>query len=243
GAHGTPTVLPLLKPMPIEQNTSNKSMSDLIEERAVDATLGTSLPEAIRSNPDIERLFPNYVELEKAFYKRTKIYPIMHLVAIRKQLYERYPFIATSLYDAFCQSKKIALEKMFNLRALRYMTPFLMRDIDEIYELFDGDPWPYGLEPNRPTLEAFVTYLTDQTIFPGKFQARVVFVLMRYKTQTLIINRNTLQFGSLSNETSHHRHASLSHRQSHSLARERGGGLGPSQHSHSRQSEAFFQRP
>src|SRR5260370_29371603 len=111
-------------------------MSDLIEERAVDATLGTSLPEAIRSNPDIVRLFPNYVELEKAFYKRTKIYPIMHLVAIRKQLYERYPFIATSLYTAFCQSKKIALEEMLNLRAHRHTTPFLMRAIhprDELY--------------------------------------------------------------------------------------------------------------
>ena len=125
GAHGSPTVLPLLNPIPIEQNTSNKSMSDLIEERVVDATLGTSLPEAIRTNPDIARLFPNYVELEKEYYKRTRIYPIMHLVAIRKQVYEKYPFVATSLYNAFCESKKIALEKMFNLRALRYMTPFL----------------------------------------------------------------------------------------------------------------------
>src|SRR6516225_8262254 len=152
GAHGTPTVLPLLKPMPIEQNTSNKSMSDLIEERAVDATLGTSLPEAIRSNPD------------------------MHLVAIRKQLYERYPLIATSLHNAFCESKKITLEKMFNLRALRYMTPFLMRDIDEIYELFDGDPWPYGVEPNRPTLEAFVTYLTDQSLIAAPVSVDDLFV-------------------------------------------------------------------
>ena len=176
GAHGSPTVLPLLKPIAIEQNTSNKSMSDLIEERVVDATLGTSLPAAIRSNPDIARLFPNYVELEKAFYKRTKIYPIMHLVAIRKQLYERYPFIATSLYNAFCESKKIALEKMFNLRALRYMTPFLMRDIDEIYELFDGDPWPYGVEPNRPTLEAFVTYLTDQSLIAAPVSVDDLFV-------------------------------------------------------------------
>ena len=89
GAHGSPTVLPLLKPIAVEQNTSNKSMSDLIEERAVDATLGTSLPEAIRSNPDIVRLFPDYVELEKAFYRRTKLYPIMHLVAIRKQPVQR----------------------------------------------------------------------------------------------------------------------------------------------------------
>jgi len=176
GAHGSPTVLPLLKPIAVEQNTSNKSMSDLIEERAVDATLGTSLPEAIRSNPDIVRLFPDYVELEKAFYKRTKIYPIMHLVAIRKQLYERYPFVATSLYNAFCEAKKIALEKMFNLRALRYMTPFLMRDIDEIYEIFDGDPWPYGIEPNRPTLEAFVTYLTDQSLIAAPVPVDDLFV-------------------------------------------------------------------
>jgi len=164
GAHGSPTVLPLLKPVSIEQNRSNKSLSDLIEERAVDATLGTSLPEAVRTNPDVVRLFPNYVELEKEYYRRTRICPIMHLVAIRKQVYERHPFVATSLYKAFCESKRIALEKMFNLRALRYMTPFLMRDIDEIYEVFDGDPWPYGVEANRPTLDAFVTYLQDQSL-------------------------------------------------------------------------------
>ncbi len=176
GAHGSPTVLPLLKPFPIEQNHSNKSMSDLLEERVVDATLGTSLPEAILTNPDIVRMFPNYVEIEKEFYKRTKIYPIMHLVAIRRDVYEKHPFIATSLYDAFVKSKKIALEKMFNLRALRYMTPFLMRDIDEIHEVFDGDPWPYGIEPNRPTLEAFMTYLTDQSLIAAPVPVDDLFV-------------------------------------------------------------------
>jgi 4,5-dihydroxyphthalate decarboxylase len=176
GAHGSPTVLPLHKPFPIEQNHSNKSMSDLLEERVVDATLGTSLPEAILTNPDIARLFPNYVELEKEFYQRTKIYPIMHLVAIRKDVYEKYPFIATSLYDAFVKAKKIALEKMFNLRALRYMTPFLMRDIDEIHEIFNGDPWPYGVEPNRPTLEAFMTYLTDQSLIAAPVPVDDLFV-------------------------------------------------------------------
>ncbi|MGE0036620.1 MAG: ABC transporter substrate-binding protein [Xanthobacteraceae bacterium] len=176
GAHGSPTVLPLLKPFPIEQNHSNKSMSDLLEERVVDATLGTSLPEAILTNPDIVRLFPNYVEIEKEFYQRTKIYPIMHLVAIRKDVYEKHPFIATSLYDAFVKSKKIALEKMFNLRALRYMTPFLMRDIDEIHEVFNGDPWPYGIEPNRPTLEAFMKYLTDQSLIAAPVPVDDLFV-------------------------------------------------------------------
>ena len=162
GAHGAPTVLPMLKKVDLEINHSGKSLSDLIEDGDVDATIGTSLPQAIRSNPDIARLFPNFRELEKDYYKRTKIYPIMHLVAIKKELYERHPFIATSLFNAFNKSKDIALEKMKNLRALRYMLPWMADDIDEIYDVFGGDPWPYGLEKNRPTLEALVTYLVDQ---------------------------------------------------------------------------------
>jgi 4,5-dihydroxyphthalate decarboxylase len=100
----------------------------------------------------------------------------MHLVAIRKQVHEKYPFVATSLYKAFCESKKIALAKMFNLRALRYMTPWLMRDIDEIYEVFDGDPWPYGVEANRPTLEAFITYLVDQSLIAAPVRVDDLFV-------------------------------------------------------------------
>jgi 4,5-dihydroxyphthalate decarboxylase len=176
GAHGKPTVLPLLKPIPIEIDPSGRSLSDLIEARVVDATLGTSLPESIRTNPDVMRLFPNYVEMERDYYKRTGIYPVMHLVAIKKDIYERYPFVATSLYDAFVESKKIALKHMFNLRALRYMTPFLMRDIDEIYEIFNGDPWPYGVEKNRKTLEALVTYLVDQHLIAAPVKVDDLFV-------------------------------------------------------------------
>jgi 4,5-dihydroxyphthalate decarboxylase len=161
GSHGSPTVLPLLKKISIENNTGKKTLGQLLAEGAVDATLGTSLPNEIRSNPDIVRLFPDYVERDKELYRRKKIYPIMHLVAIKKSVYERYPFVATSLYDAFVRSKQIALEKLFNLRAVRYMTPFLMREIDDIWDVFNGDPWPYGVEPNRQTLEALVQYQQD----------------------------------------------------------------------------------
>ena len=161
GAHGAPTVLPLLKTISIENNKTGKTLGQLLAAGELDATLGTSLPDEIRANPDIVRLFPNYVEVDKDIYRRKKIYPIMHLVAIKKSIYERYPFVATSLYDAFVKSKQIALQKLFNLRAVRYMTPFLMREIDDIYEVFDGDPWPYGVEENRQTLEALVTYQQD----------------------------------------------------------------------------------
>jgi 4,5-dihydroxyphthalate decarboxylase len=169
GAHGAPTVLPLLKNISIENNKTNKTLGQLLADGEIDATLGTSLPEEIRTNPDIVRLFPNFVDVDKDLYKRKGIYPIMHTVAIKKSIYERYPFVATSLYDAFVKSKKIALAKLFNLRAVRYMTPFLMREIDDIWEVFDGDPWPYGLEPNRRTVEALITYqqtlgLTDRAV-------------------------------------------------------------------------------
>ena len=176
GAHGKPTVLPLARPVPIEINDSGKSLSDLLEARNIDAITGTSLPEAIRRNPDVERLFPDYVELEKDYYKRTGIYPIMHLVAIKKDIYERYPFVASSLYDAFEASKKIALGKMFSSRALRYMTPWLMRDIDEIQEVFNGEPWPYGVEPNRKTLQALMTYLVDQALIAAPIPVDDLFV-------------------------------------------------------------------
>jgi 4,5-dihydroxyphthalate decarboxylase len=176
GAHGSPTVLPLLKPVKLEQGPPNKSLDDLIQEGAIAATIGTSMPESYRTNPDIARLFPNFVELEKEYYRRTKIYPIMHLVAIKKSVYEKYPFVATSLFNAFQKAKDIALERMFNQRALRYMMPWIPRDIDEIHEVFDGDPWPYGVEPNRPTLEALVTYLQDQHLIAHKPTLEELFV-------------------------------------------------------------------
>ncbi len=169
GAHGAPTVLPLLKKMSIENNKSHKTLGQLLAAGEIDATLGTSLPQEIRTDPNIARLFPNFVDVDKDLYKRKGIYPIMHTVAIKKSVYERYPFVATSLYDAFVKSKQIALRKLFNLRAVRYMTPFLMREIDDIWEVFNGDPWPYGVEPNRRTIEALITYqqtlgLTDRPV-------------------------------------------------------------------------------
>lgn len=176
GAHGSPTVLPLLKPTNIEINNTGKSLSQLIDEGLIDGTIGTSLPESIRTNPKVDRLFPDYVEMEKEYYQRTSIYPIMHLIAIKKEIYERYPFVATSLYNAFVESKELALKKMYNLRALRYMNPWLMRDIDEIYDVFNGDPWPYGLEPNRKTLEALVTYLVDQDLIASPVSVDDLFV-------------------------------------------------------------------
>jgi 4,5-dihydroxyphthalate decarboxylase len=162
GTHGKPSFLPLLRPIRIEYNSTPKSLSQLLEEGAIDAIVGGILPDSLRANRDVQRLFPNYHEVEREFYKSTKIFPIMHMVAIKRDLYEKNPFVATSLYDAFCRAKQRALEKMTFVAAPRYMLPWLSVAVDEIHDLFGGDPWPYGTEANRPTIEAILRYMVNQ---------------------------------------------------------------------------------
>jgi 4,5-dihydroxyphthalate decarboxylase len=120
-------------------------------------------------------MFPDYREREKDYYKRTHIFPIMHLVVIRRDVYEAHPFVATSLYNAFCDAKAIAFKKMRDLGTLRYMLPWMAAEIDEIEEVFGGDPWPYGIEQNRPTLEALVQYLADQALIESPVPIESVF--------------------------------------------------------------------
>ncbi|MBN8965805.1 MAG: hypothetical protein J0H89_10610, partial [Rhizobiales bacterium] len=112
----------------------------------------------------------------KNYYRRTKIFPIMHLLAMRRDTYEQHPFIASSLFDAMCESKERARMRMRDLGTLNYMLPWMTADLDEIDDVFGGDPWPYGIESNRPTLEALMTYLTDQSIIKAPIPIEDLFV-------------------------------------------------------------------
>jgi 4,5-dihydroxyphthalate decarboxylase len=176
GPHGHPSLLPLTRPIAIEPNTSGRSLSDLLESGGIDAIVGTVLPDAIRRNPDVQRLFPDYREVEKDYYRRTKIFPIMHLLALRRDVYEAHPFIASSLFDALCAAKERARLRMRDLGTLQYMLPWMTADLDEIDEVFGGDAWPYGIEPNRPTLEALMTFLADQAIIKAPMPIDDMFV-------------------------------------------------------------------
>jgi 4,5-dihydroxyphthalate decarboxylase len=173
--HGHPTRLALAKAVAIEP-TGGKSLSDLIAAGEIAATIGTSLPDAMRHNPDIVQLFPDHHEREKDYYRRTRIFPIMHLVALRREIYERHPFVATRFYRAFCEAKDLALQKMRYPGTLRYMLPWMRSEIAEIDEVFGGDPWPYGIEPNRATLEALVQYLAEQGLIAAPVPVEKLFV-------------------------------------------------------------------
>ena len=174
--HGNPTTMPLVRPVAIERNNSGRSLSELLEDGAIQAVIGTSMPEALGRNPDVVRLFPDFRDAEKDYYRRTRIFPIMHLVVIRRDVHERHPFLASSLYNALGAAKDHALAKMRIPASLRYMLPWLAADLEEIDEVFGGDPWPYGIEPNRPTLEALVQYLHDQGLIGAPIAIDDLFV-------------------------------------------------------------------
>ncbi|MGB7034400.1 MAG: hypothetical protein WBD71_02655 [Xanthobacteraceae bacterium] len=176
GGYGNPSVMPLLEPVKISQNQSGKSLSDLLGAGDIHAIIGSNLPRALKHHPDVVRLFPDYRAREKDYYRRTKIFPIMHLIVIRNDVYERHPFVATSLYNAFCAAKDRAREKMRFSGTLRYMLPWLPDDVEEIDELFGGDCWPYGVEPNRATLEALVGYMAEQGLIPEPIPVEKLFV-------------------------------------------------------------------
>jgi 4,5-dihydroxyphthalate decarboxylase len=176
GAHGNPTVVPLLQGPAMEINRSGKSLSKLLAEGDIDAVISSRPVEGIGSNPDIARMFANYREVEKDYYRRTGIFPIMHLIVIRRDVHEAHPFVAQSLYDALCEAKDRALAQMRERGALRYMLPWLPADMDEIDDVFGGDPWPYGIEANRPTLEALVQYMVEQHFIPGRIPIEDLFV-------------------------------------------------------------------
>jgi 4,5-dihydroxyphthalate decarboxylase len=177
--HGKPTVLPLLKPVSITNNMSGKSLSQLLEDGEIDATIGADLPPCFGKAPHVKRLFPDFKEAEKKYYRDYGIFPIMHTVVIKREIHEKYPFVATSLFNALNDSKNIAYKRMRFLDALRYMLPWLPSEIDEIDEVFKGDPWPYGVDPNRKTLEALVECLYDQSMIEKKVTVDELFLQHR----------------------------------------------------------------
>jgi 4,5-dihydroxyphthalate decarboxylase len=162
GTHGKPHAPPLLRPPRIETNESGEPLDALLARGEIAALLGSRKPASLGRHPDVARLFPDYRAIERKLYQTSRIFPIMHLIALRRDLYERHRWIATSLYQAFVESKRRALARMRYAGSLAVMLPWLLAEIEEIDEVFGGDAWPYGIEPNRPTLEALIRYMVEQ---------------------------------------------------------------------------------
>jgi 4,5-dihydroxyphthalate decarboxylase len=118
----------------------------------------------VKGHPDVVRLFPDYLAMEEQYYARTKVWPIMHVIAIKRSILDRHPWVAGSLYNAFNASKNRALDRMYEQSVSRYPLPWLTTYARRMREMFGGDPFPFGIEENRPTFEQFLRYVFEQGI-------------------------------------------------------------------------------
>jgi len=142
---------------------SGKSINDLLESGEVVAYFGARQPDCFRTQDRIVRLFPDYREVEREFFDRTGIFPIMHTLVMREELHREKPWIAENMVQAFEESKRWALEHMRFTGTMRYMVPWLNHELEEVDDMFaGGDPYPNGVQNNRKTLETLMQYLVDQ---------------------------------------------------------------------------------
>src|SRR5437762_12033182 len=131
----------------------------MIAEGEIDALHTARAPSTFATRPDaVKRLFPDYVEVEKAYYRRTKIFPIMHTVVIRRDVYAAHPWVAQTLYKAFVAAKAEALRLYDQTAAMPAMLPWLVAHLEEARREMGTDWWPYGLEANRHVLDTFLRY-------------------------------------------------------------------------------------
>ncbi len=154
----------------------NKTLSEMLEQGEIDAVVGAREPDCFRrGSPNVTRLWPNCRAIEEDYFSRTGIFPIMHLVVIRREIYEQHRWVAQSLYKAFLQSKNMSAEEMSNQSTLRYMLPWINAEVENTTKLMGKDFWPYGLEANRKALGAFIAYLEEQALLESPLKVEELF--------------------------------------------------------------------
>jgi 4,5-dihydroxyphthalate decarboxylase len=151
---------PEIKVSPI---ADDKTLNGMLESGEIDGLISARSPSSfVKGSPKVRRLFPNYKEVEMDYYKRTKIFPIMHVLIIRREIYERNPWVARSLYKAFCEAKDRAIQAMHVSNTLACTLPWQFAEMELLKSLFGPDWWPYGVEANRHLLETLIRYMGEQ---------------------------------------------------------------------------------
>jgi hypothetical protein len=160
----------------VEPIGPDKTLSMMLAEGEIDALYSPRIPSPfVRGDPRVRRLFSDVIASEKAYYARSAIFPIMHVVVVRRDVYEAHPWVAQSLYKAFVQAKAEVFDRLYDSSALRFMLPWLNQHLEEARELFGHDYWPYGLGANRVPLATFLRYHHEQGLSRRQWKPEQLF--------------------------------------------------------------------
>lgn len=147
------------------QRAPDKTLTDMLASGEVDAVMTAEAPSCFRGgHPDVARLFPDFREREADYFRRTRVYPIMHVIAMRRDVLAQHPWIARNLCLAFEEAKNRSMNRLREAGVSRYPLPWLSHYVEQIEADFGHDIYPFGIKANRPTLEAFLQYSFEQGI-------------------------------------------------------------------------------
>src|SRR3989338_2648563 len=131
----------------------DRTLNEMIESGEIDALMSPCMPSCfLRGSPSVRRLFPDFKRVEMDYFRRTGIFPIMHVIVIRMPVYAENPWVAQSLFKAFCEAKDRCFSRLYDTNVLRVSLPWTDAEYEETRQLMGGDYWPYGYAANRHVL-------------------------------------------------------------------------------------------
>jgi 4,5-dihydroxyphthalate decarboxylase len=141
----------------IEAAPDDKSLNDLLLSGEIDGFIGPRAPRCYQEgHPKVRRLFTDTIGTASSYFKRTGIFPIMHVLGIRKEIVDRYPFLPGAVFKAFEAARKLALAELEDTSATKVMLPFVEDQLETVKDLMGANYWSYGVSSNRQTLDAFL---------------------------------------------------------------------------------------
>jgi 4,5-dihydroxyphthalate decarboxylase len=168
-----------LKPIPgldLKPIGKDQTLVGMLHDGELDALFTARAPSSfLRGEAHIKRLFPNTREAEQAYYKKTGMFPLMHLVGIRKTLVEKYPWLPSSVYKAFCEAKALAMVDLTDVNALMVTLPWLIPETEATIALMGKDFWAYGIGENMREIMALTQYAYEQGLIDRKLTVEELF--------------------------------------------------------------------
>ena len=153
----------------------DRTLADMLAAGEIDAFQGPRVPSSFVPGGPVRRLFADPVAAEQAYFAETGIFPIMHVVVVRRDVYEAHPWVAQTLTKALTLAKRRALAELYDASALRFMLPWLIPGLEQAKTLLGEDYWSYGLEANRHVLETFLRYHSDQGLSRRRYAPEELF--------------------------------------------------------------------
>ncbi|MCC6472744.1 MAG: ABC transporter substrate-binding protein [Burkholderiales bacterium] len=155
---------------------ADRSLSQMLASGEIDCAIVARPPDCfLQGHPDVARLYPDYLEMEERYYAKTRVWPIMHIVAMRREILQTHPWAARNLYKAFEEARRRSIERLLDPAVSRYPLAWLPEHARRMRDLFGGDPFPYGIEENRPTWEQMALYTHQQGIAHHRFTPEEIF--------------------------------------------------------------------